>query len=80
MGLLVVWAASQPYITSRVMVKFVPTDHIDEDYEWLGMGYHMSSIVAMGHVMTTAPIILLLESVEFQNSKRRSIVEVLGRR
>jgi len=62
------------------MVKFVPMDRIDEDYEWFGRGAYISSIVTMGHVMTTAPIILLLESVEFRNGKRRSIVEVLGRR
>jgi hypothetical protein len=55
-------------------------DRIDEDYEWFGRHADISSIVTMGHVMTAAPIILLLESVEFKNGKRRSIVEVLGRR
>jgi hypothetical protein len=79
-GLLVVWASSQPYITSRVTVKFVPVDRIDEDYEWLGNHINIRTVVTMGHVMTTAPIILMLESVEFKNGKRRSIVEVLGRR
>ena len=74
------WAASQPYMTTRVAVKFVPTDRTDEGFEWYGKHARISSIVPMGHVMTTAPIILLLESVEFKNGKRRSIVEVLGRR
>jgi hypothetical protein len=72
MGLLVVWAASQPYITSHVTVKFVPVDRNGpgEDYERLGKRTDISSIVTMGHVMTIAPIILLLESVEFKNGER----------
>jgi hypothetical protein len=74
-----VWAASQVYTNLDVsIIKYVPTDRIDEDHDWATDGTSIGTIATMGHVVTTAPIILLLESVEFKNSKRRGIVGVLG--
>jgi len=70
MSLLVVWAASQLYINSVVMLEFVSTVPIlDTSYGILSYGYAMSDTVTMGHVMTTAPIFLLLETVELQNGE-----------
>ena len=81
MSLLVVWAASQ-CINSAVMLEFVSTVPFRKltDNAVPSYGYSMSDTATMGRVMTTAPIFLLLETVELQDGEWRSIVEVLERR
>ena len=83
MSLLVMWAASQRYLNSFVTLEFVSTvrvtENTDYDYPVLGIGYGaISHNVPMGHVMTTAPIFLLLETVEFHDGEWRNFVEILG--
>jgi len=73
MSLLVLWAASQRYINAIVMLQFVSTvpfsDNNDNAVRVLSYGYAISDTVTMGHVMTTAPIFLLLETVELQGGE-----------
>jgi hypothetical protein len=70
MSLLVAWAALQRYINSIVMFEFTTAVPIEgTNYGTLTYGYAMSDIVTLGHVMTTAPILLLLETVELQGGE-----------
>ena len=69
MSLLVAWAALQRYIDSIVMLEFTSAEPIEgTNYVTLSYGYAMSDIVTLGHAMTTAPILLLLETAELQGA------------
>ena len=67
MSLLVAWAALQRYINSRVKLEFTYTSGTKSGT--LTTGHGMSETVTMGHVMTTAPIFLLLETVKPQGGE-----------
>jgi hypothetical protein len=67
MSLLVAWAALQRYINSNVKLEF--TYISGTKHGTLTTGYGMSETVTMGHVMTTAPIFLLLEAVKPQGGE-----------
>ena len=63
MSLLVAWVALQRYINSIVMLEFTSAVPIEgTNYVILTYGYAMSDTVTLGHAMTTAPILLLLET------------------
>ena len=70
MSLLVAWVALQRYINSIVMLEFTSAVPIEgTNYVILTYGYAMSDTVTLGHAMTTAPILLLLETVELQGGE-----------
>jgi hypothetical protein len=66
-SLLVAWAALQRYINSNVELEFTYISGINHGI--LTYGYGMSDTVTMGHVMTTAPIFLLHETVKPQGGE-----------
>ena len=52
------------------MLEFTSAVPIEgTNYVILTYGYAMSDTVALGHAMTTAPILLLLETVELQGGE-----------
>ena len=67
MSLLVTWAALHWYINSNVKLEF--TYISGTNHGILTYGYSMSDTVTMGHVMTMAPIFLLLETVKLQGGE-----------
>ena len=70
MSLLVAWVALQRYINSIVMLEFTSAVPIEgTNYVILTYGYAMSDTVTLGHAMTTAPVLLLLETVELQGGE-----------
>ena len=70
MSLLVAWVALQRYINSNVILEFTSTVPISgTNHGILTYGYDMSDTVTMGHVMTTAPILLLLETMKPQGGE-----------
>ena len=70
MSLLVAWAALHWYINSNMKLEF--TYISGTNHGILTYGYGISDTVTMGHVMMTAPIFLLLETMELQGGEWHS--------